>query len=209
MVKLVDSDWSQNNDEYNNNLLYKRKNNNFFTLKVRHISIQEACAVSHGQKHAWPSLEQNQTLTKSTVKYWWGDRSIGFLIGWPTNPSRGTSQQSGVTLILIITFRYTGRQLRCGTSGGFCVWIIDFFLFSLFFARSPPPGGFSVCTNTEAATLQIRQHKTICMLITVFRDCCVFALLSDRGGGLSPGLQFKIPNHDYSEASGRKKCIII
>lgn len=132
-------------------------------------------------------LSNTQTLTKSTGTYWWTDGSIGLLIGWLTNPSRGPGRQSGVTLVKIITCRHSGRQLRCGTSGGFCVWIIDFSIL-LPFARSAPPGGFPVCTNTKAATLQIRQHKTICMLITVFRDCCVFALLSDREGGLSLGL---------------------
>lgn len=49
--------------------------------------------------------------------------------------------------VKIITSRHPGGRLRCGTSGGFCVRIIDFF-----FLRSAPPGGSPVCTDMKAAT---------------------------------------------------------
>lgn len=50
-------------------------------------------------------------------------------------------------MVQIITFRHSGGRLRCGTLGGFCVRIIDFF-----FLRSAPPGSSSVCTNMKAET---------------------------------------------------------
>lgn len=92
------------------------------------------------------------------------------------------ARQSGATLGKIITCRHPGQTAQVWHLGRIFLRLNNCFFYS------PSFGGFWVCTNTRAATVQIRRHKTICMLITVFRDCCVFASLSDRGGRLSPGL---------------------